>query len=63
MSRYFGHNFQLKYWIEVILIALEIQLKILQMIVKYYFLNSDLRNAKITLQDRSPILDESYSDL
>jgi hypothetical protein len=33
------------------------------MIVKYNFSNSDRRNAKITPQYKSPILDESYSDL
>jgi hypothetical protein len=34
MSRYFDHNFQLKYYIKVILAALEIKLKIIQITVK-----------------------------
>jgi hypothetical protein len=63
MSRYFGYNFQVKYRIEVILKSLESYLKIIQIIVKYDFPNSDRRNAKITPQDRNTILDESYSDL
>ena len=50
MSQYFGHNFQFKYGIEMNLAACEILYKILPIIVKYDFPNSNVLYAKIVMQ-------------
>jgi hypothetical protein len=63
MSQYFDHNFQLKYRIKVIPVALEISFKILQIMLKYDFPISDSRYAKISPQEKEANLDKSYSDL
>jgi hypothetical protein len=62
MFQCFGHNFLLKYWIEVIQTEVESLFKMIQFIVKYDFPNSDVYYAKFVLQYENTNLSESYPD-
>jgi uncharacterized membrane protein len=62
MFQCFGHNFLLKYRIEVIQMEVESSFKMLQFIMKYDFHNSDVYYAKFVLQYENTNLSESYPD-
>jgi hypothetical protein len=61
-SQCFDHNFLLKYRIEMIQMAVESSFKIIQVIVKYNFPNSEVYFVKIVPQYKNTNLSESYPD-